>query len=131
MKYFKVILIGHGSSMNYAKDNFEILTRMIAKDNPNYDVDYCFMTDGIEILNKKIYSNLSPDIKKIIVVPVFLSHGVHTKKDIPNMLELDNDNEKNIRHQGRTIKLIYCEPLGINQQIADIVLDRIQAAIDF
>ena len=129
IKNIKVILLGHGSSLPFARDNFEELTTKIAKSNPAYDIDYAFMTDGKEALHKKIYSNLANNIEKIIVVPVFLSHGVHTKEDIPKMLELDSDNIKNITFQGKTIKLIYAETLGIDPRIVDIVIDRIQSAI--
>ena len=126
----KVILLGHGSSLSYAQKNFEKLKNLIAENYSLNDIDFAFMTEGKEALNKKIYSNLTKNTKKIIVVPVFLSHGVHTKEDIPKMLELNSNNWKNINHQGRTIKLIYTEPLGIDLRIAEIVMDRIQNAIN-
>lgn len=129
-KNVKVILLGHGSSLPYAEENFKKLRDLVASDYLTYQIDFAFMTDGKEALNKKIYSNLGKDIEKIIIIPVFLSHGVHTKEDIPKMLGLKSENIKNINFQGRTIKLIYAETLGIDSRIVEIVKDRIQAVID-
>ncbi|NVM04561.1 MAG: sirohydrochlorin cobaltochelatase [Candidatus Helarchaeota archaeon] len=129
-KNVKVILLGHGSSLPYAQENFKKLKELIASDYSTYDIDFAFMIDGKEALNKKIYSNLGKNIEKIIVIPVFLSHGVHTKEDIPKMLGLESENLKNINFQGKTIKLIYAETLGIDSRIVEIVKDRIQAVID-
>jgi sirohydrochlorin cobaltochelatase len=129
-KNVKVILLGHGSSLPYAQENFKKLKDLIASDYLTYQIDFAFMTDGKEALNKKIYSNLGKDIEKIIIIPVFLSHGVHTKEDIPKMLGLKSENIKNINFEGRTIKLIYAETLGIDSRIVEIVKDRIQAVID-
>ncbi|MHA1300380.1 MAG: CbiX/SirB N-terminal domain-containing protein [Candidatus Helarchaeota archaeon] len=125
----KVILLGHGSSLPYAQKNFEKLTRNISTKYPDYQIDYAFMTDGKEALHRRIFLNLTNEINKIVIVPVFLSHGVHTKEDIPKMLELDSDNKKILNYQGRNIVLIYGEPLGIDPKIVDIVNERIQAAI--
>ena len=125
----KVILLGHGSSLPYARNNFEKLEKLISKKCSDYIFDIAFMSEGKDALNEKIYSNLSNNIKKIIVVPVFLSHGVHTKEDIPQMLGLGANNERDIHFEGRTIKLLYSEPLGIDQRIVDIVVERIHEAI--
>lgn len=129
-KNVKVLLLGHGSSLPYAQENFKKLKNLLATDYSAYHIDFAFMTDGKEALNKKIYSKLNKNIEKIIVVPVFLSHGVHTKEDIPKMLELESENSKTINFQGRKIKLIYAETLGIDSRIVDIVKDRIQAVIN-
>ena len=45
------------------------------------------------------------------------------------MLELNSRNTRKIDFQGRIIKLVYTEPLGIDSRILDIVKDRIQDAI--
>jgi len=128
-KNVKVLLLGHGSSLPFAKKNFQNLKKILATDYPTYIIDLAFMTEGKDALNEKIFSDLTEFIEKIIVVPVFLSHGVHTKKDIPKMLELDSENIRMIDFQGRIIKLVYTEPLGIDSRISDIVKDRIQDAI--
>ena len=129
-KTIKIILLGHGSSLSFARENFKKLKNLVAKKYPAYEIDFAFMTEGKKAIHEKIYSNLPNDIKKIIIVPVFLSHGIHTKMDIPKMLEFDSNNLKNINYQGRNIRLIYTEPLGIDSRIANIVMDRIQAAIN-
>jgi sirohydrochlorin ferrochelatase len=42
---------------------------------------------------------------------MFIAHGQHTKEDIPKAF-----NDK---------KIIYCEPIGYNDRITDIILEQV------
>ncbi|AEH06629.1 cobalamin (vitamin B12) biosynthesis CbiX protein [Methanothermococcus okinawensis IH1] len=86
--------------------------------------------------------------KKIIVVPVFLAHGNHTKRDIPKILGIyeGGDEEEHHHHHEHGeehhhhhhhhdtekvelpegVEIIYREPMGADDRIVDIVLDRAQ-----
>ena len=44
---------------------------------------------GIPETIKKLTSE--NDLEKIIVVPVFVAHGLHTKRDIPGLLGIESD----------------------------------------
>lgn len=85
-------------------------------------------------------------VEKIIAIPVFLAHGVHTKQDIPRILGMNNGHEHEHAEQGHhhshghhheevieEIKfkgeIIYTEPLGADRRIADIIDDRVNNAL--
>jgi sirohydrochlorin cobalto/nickelchelatase len=91
-------------------------------------------------------------VEKIIAIPVFLAHGVHTTKDIPKILQINNGlnlkehshgNNENGHSHGHShshhnqkeveIKfkgeIIYTEPLGADRRIADIIEDRVNNAL--
>jgi sirohydrochlorin cobaltochelatase len=85
-------------------------------------------------------------VEKNVVTPVFLAPGVHTTQDIPQILELNDihlkhnnqeDSEHNhshkhdedveeIRFKG---EIIYTEPLGADERIANIIKDRVDDAL--
>lgn len=85
-----ILLLSHGSKLSYGKEVISDLVNMYKKEYPSATVDYCFM----EIRKPNIPEAVaklteSGNIKKLIVVPVFIADGVHTKRDIPNILGLD------------------------------------------
>jgi sirohydrochlorin cobaltochelatase len=76
-----------------------------------------------------IESFSSTDVKTLYVLPLFLAHGTHTLKDIPEILGL-TDGQRRTTHSfdDRTVDVIYAEPLGIDPCIADLALKRLEEA---
>ncbi len=85
-------------------------------------------------------------LNKIIVVPVFIAHGLHTKKDIPGILGIENDFEHDSHHHHEhghghhhhhhhhehddeeiefDGEIILTDPLGIDTRVYEIIKDRI------
>ena len=65
---------------------------MYVEEFPDMPVEYGFMEirkPGIPETIKKLTSE--NDLEKIIVVPVFVAHGLHTKSDIPGLLGIESD----------------------------------------
>lgn len=51
---------------------------------------------------------------RVFVVPVFISHGVHTTEDIPEALGLDSTGKD----------VTYCDPIGDDPVVTDVILKR-------
>jgi sirohydrochlorin cobaltochelatase len=84
-------------------------------------------------------------VEKIVVIPVFLAHGIHTTQDIPRILGLNNANESQHQNHGdhddhhhshgieESIifegEIIYTKPLGADSRIAEIIKDRVNDAL--
>ncbi|MDL2246811.1 sirohydrochlorin nickelochelatase [Methanobrevibacter sp. OttesenSCG-928-K11] len=83
-----ILLVSHGSRLNYNKDFITELHSMFSKES-NYPSNFGFMeltTPNIpQSINKLTNEN---DIDRLIVVPVFIAPGVHTTCDIPTILGL-------------------------------------------
>jgi sirohydrochlorin ferrochelatase len=60
-------------------------------------------------------------VDEVTVVPVFLYEGVHIKEDIPEILAREAAKRPHMR-------LVLAPVLGIDERMADIVWDRVQAA---
>jgi sirohydrochlorin cobalto/nickelchelatase len=76
-----------------------------------------------------IKSFASTSVKTLYVLPLFLAHGTHTLKDIPEILGL-SDGQRRTTHSfdDRIVDVVYAEPLGIDPCIADLALKRLKEA---
>ena len=134
-----VLLVGHGSRLPYGKDVVSKLGEMY-KQNSDYLVEVGFMNMSKPSIPAAINMLAKQGVQKIIVTPVFLAHGVHTKQDIPHILGLDKNNEHSHSHghshheedeekiefEG---EIIYTEPLGADVRLVDIIGDRVAGAL--
>ena len=137
-----ILLVGHGSRLPYGKDVVSQLAEMY-KENSNYLVEVGFMNISKPSIPSAINKLAKGGVEKIIVTPVFLAHGVHTKQDIPHILGLDNGHEHSHGHdhghsheeeEGQEEiefegEIIYTEPLGADTRLVDIIKDRVASAL--
>ena len=136
-----ILLLSHGSRLDDGEEVIKAYTEMFKEEYPNANVEYGFMEirkPGIpETINKLTKDN---DLEKIIVVPVFVAHGLHTKRDIPSLLGIESDykeedahghhhhhhhhddEEEDFEFDG---EIILTDPLGIDTRLYDIIKDRI------
>ena len=87
-----ILLLSHGSRLDQGKKVIEAYTQMYKEEFPEAIVEYGFMEmrepNIPQSINKLTNGN---DLEKIIVVPVFVAHGLHTRRDIPKLLGNEND----------------------------------------
>lgn len=121
-----VVLIGHGSKMAYNKELLDGLQRLMELRGVFKVVRVAFMqlnSPSIEEVLRELAKN---GIKKIVAVPVFLADGTHTTEDIPEKLKKTFEGEW--AELGQDVELIYGKPIGVDERIVDILLDRIKVA---
>lgn len=122
-----VILVGHGSKEPYNKETLEFFAALL-KDKYHF-VASAFMQINSPNIPETIRRAIEAGAERIVVVPIFLSRGIHTDYDIPEMLGLEKgERKKIIKVDGREIMLVYGEPLGKDPRLLDVILDRIVAA---
>ena len=77
-----ILLLSHGSRLDDGEEVIKAYKEMYTEEFPDMPVEYGFMEirkPGIpETINKLTSEN---DLEKIVVVPVFVAHGLHTKRD--------------------------------------------------
>ena len=135
-----ILLVGHGSRLPYGKDVVSKLAEKY-KENSDYIVEVGFMNISQPSIPAAINKLAEEGVEKIIVTPVFLAHGVHTKQDIPHILGLDEghshghdhghshdeeEEKEEIEFEG---EIIYTEPLGADVRLVDIIKDRVASAL--
>lgn len=150
-----ILLLSHGSRLADGEEVIKAYKEMFAEEFPEMPVEYGFMEirkPGIpETINKLTSEN---DLEKIVVVPVFVAHGLHTKRDIPELLGIESDfDEESVSgghhhhhhhghdhghghhhhhhhdHDEETFEfdgeIVLTDPLGIDPRLYEIIKDRV------
>ncbi len=125
-----VLVLGHGSSLPYNKEVVCAVADMIAKNNENMVVKTAFLNVNNPTLQEGLKSFEGTGVNRIVALPCFLAHGVHTMQDIPRVLGIkEGDKRTMIQLDGDDIELVYAEPLGAYPGIASIAYERIVDAL--
>lgn len=122
-----VVLIGHGSKLPYGKDVLEELRRRIEMREIFKEVRVAFMQLNSPSIEETLRNLAKDGMKNIVALPVFLADGAHTTEDIPEKLKAAFEGAW--EEIGRDVKLIYGKPIGVDERIVDILLDRVKDAM--
>jgi precorrin-8X/cobalt-precorrin-8 methylmutase len=121
-----LILIGHGSKLPQNRENLEKLAEILRKRAKFAVVEIAFMSINTPTVPEVIDALGDRGISKIVLVPAFLAPGVHTTRDIPQMIGV-KESEPKLKQRG--IELIYGEPLGSDERIAEILEEKALKAL--
>lgn len=146
-----ILLLSHGSRLDDGEEVIKAYKEMYVEEFPEMPVEYGFMEirkPGIPETIKKLTTE--NDLERIIVVPVFVAHGLHTKRDIPGLLGIESDYEEDEHghhhhhdhghhhghhhhhhhdHDDEEVEfdgeIILTDPLGIDKRMYEIIKDRV------
>ena len=132
-----ILLLSHGSRLDDGEEVIKAYKEMYVEEFPDMPVEYGFMEirkPGIPETIKKLTEE--NDLEKIIVVPVFVAHGLHTKRDIPGLLGIESDYEGDEGHHHHHHdhddepvefdgEIVLTDPLGVDKRMYEIIKDRV------
>lgn len=147
-----ILLSSHGSRLDDGEEVIKAYKEMYVEEFPDLPVEYGFMEirkPGIPETIKKLTTE--NDLDRIIVVPVFVAHGLHTKRDIPGLLGIESDYEEDDDghhhhhhdhghdhghhhhhhhdHDEEEVdfdgEIILTDPLGVDRRMFEIIKDRV------
>jgi precorrin-8X/cobalt-precorrin-8 methylmutase len=121
-----LILIGHGSKLPHNRENLEKLADILRKRSTFKIVEIAFMIRNTPNITEAIDTLAKKNIRKIVLVPAFLAPGVHTTQEIPELIGVK---EKEPMLKARGIELVYGEPLGSDERIAEILEEKALKAL--
>jgi precorrin-8X/cobalt-precorrin-8 methylmutase len=121
-----LIIIGHGSKLPHNMENLEKLAGILRKRAAFQTVEISFMVRNKPTIPEAIESLAKKGVTKIVLIPAFLAPGVHTTREIPEMIEMK---EKEPLLKERGITLVYGEPLGSDERIAEIIEEKALKAL--
>jgi len=124
---FGLLVVGHGSSMPYNKELIEEIAARIGRRMPNAVTRVGFMNINKPSIQDGLDSFKGTGVKKIVVFPLFLARGVHTTEDVPRLIGL-KEGKKRISYNGYDI--VYADPLGADDLIAELSCRRVDEAIE-
>lgn len=123
-----VLVVGHGSKMT---KNMELVLRMakILNDRGDFGpAEAAFMQLNEPNIPTGLANMAAKGLDLIYVVPCFLATGIHTTEDIPGELGFAKGQRSGkVKAGGRTVEVRYCQPMGEDPRLADILSDRIRA----
>jgi sirohydrochlorin ferrochelatase len=137
-----ILLISHGSRLKHGSEVINKLADLYRQKTTN-KVEVGYMERKEPNIPQAV-ANLTEgtNIERIIVVPVFVAHGLHTKRDIPKILGLNSDEElideeenfhhHHHHHEIETVnfdgEIIFTDPLGADPLIVKIIEKRVEEA---
>ncbi|HEX7628234.1 MAG TPA: sirohydrochlorin nickelochelatase [Candidatus Methanoperedens sp.] len=125
-----ILALGHGSRHPHNKEVVSGVAELIAKKYKDVVVKIGFMNMNTPTMKEGLDGFKGTGVTKIVAVPIFLAHGVHTMEDIPQILGISRDSRKTmIKLDGKDIALIYSEPLGVDELVAELAFKRVNEAI--
>ena len=138
-----ILLLSHGSRLDDGEEVIKAYKEMYEEEFPEAIIEYGFMEirkPGIPETIKKLTERAELD--KIIVVPVFVAHGLHTKRDIPGLLGIESDfdaealsghHHHHHDHEDEEFEfdgeIVLTDPLGIDTRLYEIIKDRVSDAL--
>lgn len=121
-----LVLIGHGSKLPYNKENLEKLAEMLRRKSRFKTVEISFMVRNKPTIPEAIDEIAKRGIKRVVLVPAFLAAGIHTTQEIPEMIGLKGEEPQ---FKARGIQIIYGEPIGPDERIAEIIEEKALKAL--
>ena len=125
-----LLLIGHGSRLPYNKELIEVTAHQMAGMS-EYLIKCAYMEKSTPNIEQVLAEFKKEDIDLLVVVPLFLAKGVHVLEDIPLILGLEMGSCRGTFSvgNGRTIPLVYAEPIGKDPMLAKLMLKNAAAAL--
>ena len=136
-----ILLVSHGSRLEYNKIFISSLFDKFEK-TTDYPCNFGFMELCEPTIPTAINSLIKDnEIDRLIVIPVFISPGVHTTNDIPIILGLkehthehshthDHSHDHNHHHDLEPIdfdgEILYPEPIKADDILIDILVRKVQ-----
>ncbi|WLR54129.1 sirohydrochlorin chelatase [Mesobacillus subterraneus] len=113
------VFISHGSRSEQGNKVFVSFIEKVISTGEITNAAYGFLENAQPAIFEAVESCILKGASSVTVVPVLLLPGIHANVDIPEELE-------KVRKKYPKIKIFYGEPLGVNETILEIVLDRLK-----
>ncbi len=126
MEEIGLVLIGHGSKLSHNRENLMQLAEILRAKSRFKTVEISFMIRDTPTIPEAIEKLVKQGIKKIVLVPAFLAAGVHTTKEIPELIGI-KDKESQLTASG--IQLFYGEPIGADECVAVVLEEKALKAL--
>jgi sirohydrochlorin ferrochelatase len=111
-----VILFGHGSTVESANDAVRAVTAEFARRGGCALTGTAFLDCAPPTLADEVSRLVTAGATRIVVVPYFLTLGIHLQRDLPNIIE-------KIRERVQ-VPIEVTEPLDGHPALVEIVLER-------
>ena len=126
-----LLLVGHGSRLQYNKELITTTAQMMAEKTDKYLIKSGVMENSAPTVPEGLDAMRNEDLDLLVVVPLFLAKGIHVLRDIPGLLGLESGSNRGVftLSNGREIPVVYAEPIGIDPLLAELMLKNAEKAV--
>lgn len=126
-----LLLVGHGSRLQYNKELITTTAAMMAEKSDEYLIKSCFMENSVPTVPEGLDEMRQENLDLLVVVPLFLAKGIHVLRDIPGLLGLESGSNHGTftLADGTEIPVVYAEPIGIDPLLAELMLKNAEKAV--
>ena len=117
-----LILFAHGSRVESANDGVRAVARDLAQLGSFRNVAPAFLELGQPDLAAAVSALISEGIRRIVVIPYFLTLGLHMERDLPQLLA-------GIRRAHPDLDIRVTPPLEGHPGLIGVLLERAQEAL--
>ena len=117
-----IVVFAHGSSVESANESVRRVTQSLARDAGFDWVEPAFLEQGKPDLAGAVAAAAAKGATRVIVVPYFLTLGLHLQRDLPRIVK-----ELAERHKG--LEILVAPPLDGHPALATILKERALAAL--
>lgn len=120
-----ILLVGHGSKLDYNKQVLELQAENLRKKGYS-DVFIGYNEKTMPLVGEKLSELASMGYDLVYAMPVFIASGVHITRDIPRKLGIPEGSDGGVvDFDGHKVTVKYGKALGDDSRIADILAERI------
>ena len=112
-----LILFAHGSSVEGANRSVRNLASEVRSNGPYEYVEAAFLEMAQPDLAAAVDRATAAGLERVIVVPYFLTMGVHLSEDLPKLVAAQKQ-----RHP--KLEIAVADPLDGHPQMASLILER-------
>jgi sirohydrochlorin ferrochelatase len=116
------VVFAHGSRVESANEAVRIVAANVAREGKFEHVEAAFLELGIPDLAGAVDRLAARGVKRVVVLPYFLTLGLHMERDLPRLAR-----EVAERHPGLDVAV--APPLDGHPALAGILVDRAAESI--
>ncbi len=117
-----VVLIAHGSRNALANDDAFYFAQQLRQSEAVFLVEAAFLELAEPDIPTAVAGVVRSGAKKVVLLPYFLSSGVHVQRDLNEMCQ-------QFASQHVVVRFVLAQPLGRHNQLTTVLLDRLHEAI--
>jgi sirohydrochlorin ferrochelatase len=117
-----IIVFAHGSRIESANEAVRTAAAGLARAGGFADVEAAFLELGRPDLETAAAELVARGVRRIVVVPYFLTLGLHMERDLPALIE-----KIAVVHKG--VEIAVTDPLDGHPALIEALLDRARSAL--
>ena len=115
-----IIVFAHGSRIEPANEAVRKAAAELARTGEHAHVEAAFLELGRPDIEEAADMLVARDVRRLVIVPYFLTPGMHLERDLPPLVD-------RISKKNRNIQVLVTESLDGHPGLVQILADRVRA----